>query len=175
MTNREKMKQGVNRFYNFFFEPRIALFIFVMFLIATMVFLDKEGSFENFFTFGPGKDPEKQATFMHMKIDSWHKVLLLYVICFMLSIMRTYYQTVMSDFIHSYAWNRAIKKIDYSKKWTYFICMFEPLIYFTLGIIEFFILFTRQFQYLFIQFFGAMIIDIPYTMYRLSSKKFTLP
>lgn len=169
------MKQGVNRLYHFFFEPRIALFIFVIFLIIVMVFLDKEGSFENFFTFGPGKDPEKQATFMHMKIDSWQKVFLLYAICFMLSIMRSYYGTVMYDFIHSYAWNRAIKKIDYSKKWTYLICSVEPMVYFILSVIEFFVLFTRQFQYMFVQFFGALLVDLPYTFYRLSEKTFTLP
>jgi hypothetical protein len=169
------MKEGFNRAWHYFFEPRMALFIFILFLIMAMVFLDKEGSFENFFVFGPSKDPEKQATFMHMKIDTWHKVILLYVICFMLSIMRTYYQTVMRDFIHSYAWNRAIKKIDYSKKWTYIICSLEPIIFFILSIIEFFVLFTRQFQFLFIQFFGDFIIDIPYTFYRLSFKKFTQP
>lgn len=43
----------------FFFEPRIALFIFVSFLLATLIFLDVEGAFiGNFLKFGPGKTEE---------------------------------------------------------------------------------------------------------------------
>jgi hypothetical protein len=160
----------------FFFEPRIALFIFVSFLLATLIFLDVEGAFVgNFLKFGPGKTEEDTATFLHMKLDTWTKVIIVYFIAFFVSIMRSYYQTVMFDFIHSYAWNPAIKKINYSKKWTYLIGTVEPLLYFLLSIIEFYILFTRQLQFILIQFLGSAIIDIPYTLYRLSTKKFSSP
>jgi hypothetical protein len=170
------MLKHINRLAKYFFEPRIALFIFILFLVTTLVFLDIEGAFVgNFLKFGPGKTEEDSATFLHMKLDTWPKVLIVYIIAFLVSIMRSYYGTVMFDFIHSYAWNPALKKINYSKKWTYIIAIVEPLLYVILGIIDFFILFTRQFQFILIQFLGSAIIDIPYTIYRLNTKKFTSP
>ena len=170
------MLKHINRIAKYFFEPRMALFIFIFFLITTLIFLDVEGAFVgNFLTFGPGKTEADTTTFLHMKLDTWPKVIIVYVIAFLVSIMRNYYGTVMFDFIHSYAWNPALKKIDYSKRWTYIIACVEPLLYVILSIIEFFILFTRQLQFILVQFLGSAIIDIPYTIYRLNTKTFTKP
>jgi len=166
----------LKKFASFFFEPRIALLIFVFFLIAALIFLDEEGAFVGkFLQFGPSTDPKTQTTFLHMKLDTWHKVIMVYIIAFLSAFLQNYYGTVMYDFIHNYAWNPVIKKIDYSKKWTYLITTIEPILYFILGIVSFFIFFTQQLQFIFIQFFANSLINIPYTWYRLSQKTFTKP
>ena len=160
----------------FFFEPRNALFLFAIFLIIALVFLDAEGAFQKkFLAFGPCKNPADQTTFLQMKLDTWPKVCIVYAIAFLSSIMDNYYGTVSFDFIHSYAWNILVKTIDYSKFWTYAVVIIEPLLLVILNTIKIFILITQQLQFILIQFLGASIINIPYAMYRLGTKKFTRP
>jgi len=164
------------RLFEYFYEPRIALFIFLGFLILTLVILDVEGAFRNnFFHFGPGKDEKTQVSFIGMKIDTWPKVLIVYAIAFLTSLLTTYYQNVIGQFIHMYAWNPSVKTIDYSKRWTYIITGLEPILYLMLEIITFFITLTTQFQYIFIRFLGSFIVSAPFDWLVLGKKTFTKP
>jgi len=72
---------------NYLFEPRIAFIIFIVFIIGYLVFLDEEGAFKDFAKFGP--DPSTK--FLGMKVDTWKKVILIYIVGFFLP----YYRDIM--------------------------------------------------------------------------------
>lgn len=154
-----------------FFNPKVAFFIFLFFIIGYLVLLDEEGAFQKkFLNFGPSEDTK----FLGMKVDTWSKVIIVYCIGFVSSLLTSYYGTVMFDFIHQYIWNPAYtKKIDMSKSFTSIIVTTEPLLYWILQIINFFVKLTMELQYLIPQFLGYAIIDIPYNLYKVSLKKFT--
>lgn len=153
------------------FEPRMAFMIFIIFIILYLVFLDEEGAFKKkFLKFGP--DPETK--FLNMKIDTWKKVILVYVVGFLSALLQNYYGTVMYDFIHSKLWNPAYKeRIPISKTWAQVIVSVEPLLYWLLNIIEFFVSLTMQLQFLIPQFLGQCITGIPYGLMKVNEKSYT--
>jgi hypothetical protein len=162
--------------FNFAFEPKIAFFTFLIFLIITLIILDEEGAFiDNFFYIGPSKDEKNQTKFIGMKLDTWTKVIIVYIIAFVTSVLTSYYQNVTYQFIHMYVRNPAIKTINYSRKWTYIINILEPILYLLLNIITFFITLTTQFQYIFIRFLGEFLITTPFQFLILGKKKFIKP
>ena len=157
----------------FFMSPKVALIVFTLFLVAYIVFIDEEGGFTGkFLHFGPGTDASNTTSFMNIKLDSWNKVGLLYAVSFFAALLTTYYQSVMSNNIHSYIWNRALTSIPYSKTWTYAIVMMEPFFYQILSIVQFFTSLTMQFQFILPQFLGSLIADLPFTLKRLGEKRF---
>jgi len=152
------------------FEPRIAFIIFVFFMIGYLILLDYEGTFKNkFLNFGPSEDTK----FLNMNIDSWEKVFIMYFLAFATSLLTSYYSTVMYDFIHSKIYNPAYKdKINISKNWVKAIVILDPILYWILGIIQFFISLTMQLQFLIPQLIGTAIIDIAYGLFKVSENKF---
>lgn len=157
----------------FFMSPKVALIIFTVFLVAYIVFIDVEGGFKGkFLHFGPGTTEENTTSFMNIKLDSWQKVGVLYVVSFLASLLTTYYQSVMGNNIHSYIWNRALSSIPYSKTWTYAIVLMEPFFYQILSIIQFFTNMTLQLQFIIPQFLGGIIAELPFTLQRLGEKRF---
>jgi hypothetical protein len=157
----------------FFMSPKVALIIFTLFLVGYIAFIDVEGGFKGkFLHFGPGTTADNTTTFMNIKLDSWEKVGVLYVVSFFAAMLTTYYQSVMGNNIHSYIWNRALDKIPYSKTWTYAIVLMEPFFYQILSIIQFFTNMTLQLQFIIPQFFGSLIAELPFTLQRLGEKRF---
>ena len=152
------------------FEPRIALIIFVFFMIGYLIILDYEGTFqEKFLHFGPSEDTK----FLNMKIDTWEKVIVMYILAFATSLLTSYYSTVMYDFIHSKIYNPAFtKKIDIPKNWVKAIVILDPILYWFLEIIQFFISLTLQLQFLVPQLIGTAIIDVAYGLFKVSKNKF---
>jgi hypothetical protein len=159
--------------FKFVFNPAAALIIFTFFMIGYMVFLDEEGAFTgNFLHFGPSTDPKTQTKFLNMKLDTWKKVILMYVVGFCSSILTAYYYAVMDNFIHMYAWNPAVKVIPASKFWSYLTVIISPFLDQALTIVQFFVTLTMQLQFLIPQFIGQFIVYTPYDIYRLTKKKF---
>lgn len=157
----------------FFMSPKVALIVFTLFLVAYVVFIDEEGGFKGkFLHFGPGTDASNTTSFMNIKLDSWKKVGLLYAVSFFAALLTTYYQSVMSNNIHSYIWNRALDTIPYSKTWTYAIVLMEPFFYQILSIVQFFTSLTMQLQFILPQFVGSLVADLPFTLKRLGEKRF---
>ena len=149
-------------------SPKVALIIFTLFLVGYIAFIDEEGGFtQDFLKWGPSN-----TRFLGVKLDSWHKVIMMYLVGFTSALMTTYYRTVMSNNIHSYIWNRALESVPYSKTWTYIIVMLEPFFYQVLEIIQFFTTLTMQFQFIVPQFVGGFLADIPFTLQRLGEKRF---
>ena len=147
-----------------FFEPRMAFSLFVFFMVGYLLFLDEEGAFNNFFGFGP--DPS--IRFLGMSLDTWNKVLLVYAVGFISSLLQGYYSTVMFDFIHSKLWNPAYqKRIPVSKRWAQTIVTVEPLLDWMLDIMQFFITMTMRVQFILPQLLGQIIVDLPYGLMKI--------
>ena len=136
----------LNNLIKYFFNIKTAFYIFIIFIILYLIVLDEEGAFKDkFLRFGPSED----TRFLNMKLNTWNKVILVYLIGFLSTFLTSYYNTVSYDFIHSYVWNPAYtKKINMSKNWTSIIVTLEPLLYWILNVLNFF-------------------IDVKYIMYRL--------
>jgi hypothetical protein len=153
-----------------FFEPRMAFCLFIFFMVGYMFFLDEENAFQNFFAFGP--DPS--VRFLGMSINTWNKVILVYAVGFISSLLQGYYQTVMYDFIHSKLWNPAYKeRIPMSKRWAKTIVTVEPLLDWMLDIVQFFVTMTMRFQFILPQLLGQIVVDTPYALMKIEEKKFS--
>lgn len=164
-----------NRIVNVFFDIRVALVIMIVFIIIMVVVLDVEGAFANeFLHFGPLKSGDPNvAKIFGIKITSWTQVLTLYAISFFSGVILNYYSTVGFDIVHSYLYNPAVKKIDnISKFWAYLVTVLDPLIFWSVGILEIFIATTFQLQFLLPGLIAAAIIDIPYGIKNIRKKKF---
>jgi len=162
-----------HKIVDFFMSPKVVLIIFTVFLVGYIIFIDLEGGFtKQFLHFGPGTTPETTTKFLGVKLDSWTKVIVLYVVGFFSALLTTYYQSVMSNNIHQYIWNRAIKDVPYSKIWTYLIVFLEPFFYQILSIIQFFTNLTLQLQFIIPQFVGSFIAEVPFTLRLLGTKNF---
>jgi len=142
-----------------FFEPRMAFCLFIFFMVGYMFFLDEENAFQNF---------------LGMSINTWNKVILVYAVGFISSLLQGYYQTVMYDFIHSKLWNPAYKeRIPMSKRWAKTIVTVEPLLDWMLDIVQFFVTMTMRFQFILPQLLGQIVVDTPYALMKIEEKKFS--
>ena len=152
------------------YNPVHALLIFVFGLIIILVGLDKEGAFTNFTNFGPDKD----AKFLHMNVDTWEKVWVVYLISFSISMLQTYYITIIvRDYLFSKLINPAYtKQMDISKLGTYGIILAHPIIMWLLTIINFFVTMTMKLQFLIPQLLGSIVVMYPYFFRKIAERKY---
>ena len=135
-----------------------------------LVLLDKENTFKGQFL---NYRPSKNTNFRNMTIDTWEKIYIVYFLAFFTALLTSYYNTVMYDFIHSKIYNPAFKDIiNIPKNWVYAITTLEPILYWILNIIQFFIKLTMELQFLVPQLLGTAIIDIAYGVLKVSQNKF---
>ena len=153
---------------SFLTDPKVVLIAFTLFLVGYIIFIDLEGGFsQQFLQFGPG-----QGTFLAIKMDTWPKVGALYAVGFMTALMTNYYGWTMSNNMHSFVYNRAIKKVPYSRFWVYLTNLLEPFFYQILAVIQFFTTLTMQLQFILPQFLGGLLSEIPFTLQRLGEKTY---
>ena len=158
----------INRVADVLSSPKTILIISGIYLTGYITFIGKEGGFTSqFLHFGPG-----DATFIGIVLDTWQKVILMYFVSFLSSVMNTYYTYAMTNNLHSYIWNRAVPKVPFSRKWTYVVVLAEPFILQVLSVTQFFTNLTMQLQFIIPQFIGSMIIEIPFTIQRLREKEY---
>jgi hypothetical protein len=154
-------------------NPKIILGISSVFFTGYITFIYLAGGFnQQFLHFGPGTNAQNTAQFLGITLDTWPKVGLMYLAGFLSSLMSTYYMYAMQNNLHSYIWNRAIKKVPFSKRWTYVVILAEPLFYQILAIISFFTTLTLQLQFIVPQFLGGFIMEVPFAVQRLREKEF---
>ena len=154
-------------------NPKTIFAISLVFFTTYIVFIYEAGGFsQQFLHFGPGTNSDNTATFLGIVLDTWPKVIMMYVAGFLSSLMSTYYSMAMNNNLHSYIWNRAIKKVPFSRRWTYIIVLAEPFFFQVLNIISFFTSLTLQLQFILPQFIGSFIADTPYSIQRMSEKAF---
>ena len=158
---------------DFLFKPLVAFTILVGFLVVYLVFIGTAGGFtEKFLHFGPGTTPENTTTWINIKMDSWTKVITLYVISFFSALINQYYMYAVSENLHSYVWQRAEKVIPFDKPSTLFVLFSEPIIFQILMVIQFFTTLTLQLQFILPEMVGGFIAHVPGVMRRLEGKVF---
>jgi len=155
---------------DFLFNPKIAFFIFVMFILGYLILLDEEGAFRNkFLNFGPSEDTK----YLTMTLNTWPKVITVYTIAFLAAFLSTYYNNVSHNFIHDYLWNPAYtERMPITKWFTTMIVTIEPLLYWILSVFTFFINLTFELQYIIFRIVGNLLVNIPYGLYKVNQKKY---
>ena len=154
-------------------SPKSILIISGIYLTGYMIFIAKEGGFTSQFVhFGPGTNESNTTSFLGIILNTWQKVILMYAVSFLSSVMNTYYSYAMTNNLHSYIWNRAVPMVPFSKKWTYIVILIEPILLQILSITQFFTSLTMQLQFIIPQFIGSMIIEVPFTIQRLREKEY---
>ena len=152
-------------------NPFFAVSVFIGFLIFFFVYLDLEGSFKGgFLHFGPGDDRENTATFLGIQVNSWPKVLVLYMIGFSTGLLSSYYDNVVGESLGKPIFDPNVKELEYSKLGVYTIALIDPLIFQTLKIIEYLTTFTLQLQFILPVILGEYLGDLPFLLNILSLK-----
>jgi len=158
---------------SFFNSPYIAVILFIIFLIGFFVYLDEEGSFENgFLHFGPGDSRVNTTQFMGVQLDSWYKVLTLYVICFTVGFMTSYYDNTVSRTLFKTILDESKEIVPYSMAGAYSVTLIDPFIVHSLKIIEFLATLTLQFQFILPLFLGEYLADLPSQLTILGMKQY---
>ena len=138
-------KMCINKIADILSSPKTILIISGIYLTGYITFIGKEGGFTTqFLHFGPGTDPTNTTTFIGIVLDTWQKVILMYFVSFLSSVMNTYYLYAMTNNLHSYIWNRAVPKVPFSRRWTYIVILAEPFILQVLTVTQFFTNLTMQ-------------------------------
>jgi hypothetical protein len=169
----EKPKTRMDHVADWLNSPKTIMFISTVFLAGYMAFIQVEGGFSSqFLHFGPGTNEDNTTSFIGITLDTWSKVILMYFVSFLSSLMNTYYLYAMTNNLHSYIWNRAMPHVPFSKKWTYIVILSEPLLMQILQVTSFFTTLTLQLQFILPQFIGSAIVEIPFTIAMLRLKTF---
>jgi hypothetical protein len=156
---------------NPFFQPQVALIVFVAILVGYLIFLDKEDTFQKkFLRFGPSPD----SKFLNINLDTWGKVIAVYIISFISALSTSYYKNITGSFVSGVLLNPAYnQRIDHSKWWARILVSVDPLITSIMSIIQIFVSLIMEFQYLLPQIIGGLLVTIPYNLINLSTKKFS--
>jgi hypothetical protein len=164
----------INKLYNFFLQPQVALVIIIIFLLSYILYNAFTGGFNyDFLTFGPTKDKNGDWThYMGMTLDSWQNVGIVYCLIFISSMLNFYYGSVVFSNIETYVFTTSKTAIPYSKLWTYIIFIINPLIKTITYVVQFFATATFQIQYIIPQLLARYIIELPYVLNWLKGKKF---
>lgn len=153
-------------------RPQFALFIFIIALIIYLTILDKEGAFQKkFLNFGPSPDTQ----FFNIKLRTWPQVISVYIIAFFSALSLSYYQNIASYYVNKVLLNPAYREpIKHSKYWSYVLGIADPLVNAIMAAINFFVTLTMEFQFIFFQLLGTVVISIPVNILEISKKTFTL-
>jgi hypothetical protein len=153
-------------------KPQIALLFFIIALFIYIIILDKEGAFrKKFLNFGPSSDTH----FFNIGLKTWQQVISVYFIAFLSALSLSYYNNIASSFVNNILTNPAYKEpIKHSKFWSNILGIADPLITAIMVAINFFVTLTMEFQFIFFQLLGTVIISIPSNLYSISKKTFTL-
>jgi hypothetical protein len=164
----------VNKIINLLNNPITALILIILFAILFFTYNALTSNINNhFFAFGPTKDEDnKPVTFLGTYLDSWGHVIIAYILILLASIFSNYYVNVMDHNIFHSLHNFAITDMKSNKLLTYIITMIDPFIKTLLYIIEFYATATFQLQYIIPQFLGSYIMNLPFTLHLLNSKRF---
>jgi hypothetical protein len=163
-----KVTNAVTTVGDYLSSPKTILLFSAIYLTGYISFIGADGGFTSqFLQFGPGS-----TSFIGIALDTWPKVILMYFVSFLSSLMNTYYLYAMTNNLHSYIWNRAVPEVPFSRRWTYIVILAEPFIMQILSITQFFTNLTMQLQFILPQFLGSIIIEIPFTIQRLQEKTY---
>ena len=156
-----------------FNNPKVAFITFAIWIIVFLLILKGEGIFsKRFLHFGPSTDPETQTEFLGSPIDTWPKVITLYLLGFFSVLFSTYYRDIFETWIINSVRDHKEKQIKMSKITAYLLTIIDPVLDNINKILELFVLLTLQLQFLIPQVLGELFITILSTRAFLSKKKF---
>lgn len=152
----------------YIFDPKVTLYIFSLFLVIYIYFLYNNNAFsDEFLNFGPCD----KTKFLSMKIDTWDKVYMLWIIGFTTAFFTNYYRSVNYDFVFSKIWNPAYKKkLSISKPTASVLMFFDPILNYITLILNLFVNLTMKLQFILPGFIGMIFAKIPYAYYKLEEK-----
>ncbi len=153
-------------------SPRVSLLFFIIALFIYIIVLDKEGAFQKkFLHFGPSPDTQ----FFNIKLTSWKQVIVVYIIAFFSAMSLSYYQNIASFYVNNILLNPAYKDpIKRPKSWGIILGIADPIITAIMTAINFFVTLTMEFQFIFFQLLGTVVISIPSNLYTILQKKFII-
>lgn len=151
------------------FDPFHALFIFLFGLMIILVILDTQGAFVDFTKFGP----DENAHFLKIKLDTWPKVIIVYIISFLCAVLQQYYVMIIGKgFISSRILNPEFIKMQTNKKKSEFIIYLYPFCMWSLNIVTFFVTLTMKLQFLLPYLLGSIVVNYSYLINELNKKSF---
>jgi len=154
------------------FNPVWATIIFIIITTILFIVLDESNGLNDFLTVGPSKN----IKFLSFTIDTWEKVILLYIVSFLVAVLRDYFNLIVSKgFIISTLLNSKVSTIDnISRKGSKFIIYLYPICLWALNIIVFFVTLTRTLQFLLPYLLGSLFVNYPYLFSKYNKKKYKL-
>ena len=153
-------------------NPQTALGTFSIWVLIFIFILGMMGAFsDKFMHFGPSTDPETATEFLGAHIDTWPKVIQLYLLGFFSSIMHTYYSTVYDAWMMNQVKDTKTKHVTIKKSIAYLMITLDPIISNINSILELFLTLTLQLQFLIPQMLGNLIASIMVSKAYLNKKK----
>jgi hypothetical protein len=153
-------------------NPTVALTTFTTWVLIFVFILGFMGAFsKKFMHFGPSTDPETAAEFLGAHIDTWPKVIALYILGFISSIMHSYYSTVFGAWMMNTVKDDKTKTVNMNRKIAYTLISIDPIISNINSILELFLTLTLQLQFLIPQILGDILASIIVSRSFLSKKK----
>jgi hypothetical protein len=176
--------EKINELITFMLTPGVCWVAFVIFLISYITYIAIQGGFDAKEDNKIGPDIQKETSFLHfgpevsltffgMPLDTWGRVISVYIIGFLSIFFSEYFKLVMKDKLNTKIWNPAFKtSIGISKLWVYIISITEPILWWSFDIITFALFLLRKLQFLIPILLGKMAFNIPYVVMKLKTKKF---
>ena len=141
--------------------PEVAMGTFTTWVLIFVTFLGFMGAFsKRFMHFGPSTDPETATEFLGTHIDTWPKVIELYTLGFLSSIMNTYYRTVYDAWMMNQVKDVKTKHVTVKKAFAYVMITLDPIITNINNILELFLTLTLQLQFLIPQVLGDFVASV---------------
>ena len=155
----------------FFSNPKISFSIFTVWIIVLVIILQSMGGFsEKFLHFGPSTDPKTQTEFLGSKVDTWGKVITIYILGFFSVLFSTYYFNIFGNWLTNSVKDHKQKSLNISKQSAYFLTILDPVLSSINGILSLFVTLTLQLQFIIPQILGEVLITIFSTHAFLSKK-----
>ena len=160
----------MGRFLNLFKNPIFIICLVIGFLMMFLIYLETSNQLTTtFWKFGPVTNDEgKYFKYMTFTMDNWVKVISVYVIIFLTSLVYSIY-----DNFYKNTFKKHLQSPDYSiisKPITYIFLGLTPFVEMIYYIINFFAVACFQFQYLLPLFIGGFLGKTPYIVHVLSKK-----
>jgi hypothetical protein len=135
--------------------------------------LHEEGIFtKRFLHFGPSDDPETQTEFLGSPVNTWPKVITLYLLGFFSVLFSTYYHDIFGTWLINSVKDHKEKNINMTKQSAYSLTFLDPLFGSINKILELFVLLTLQLQFIIPQILGELFVTSWSMRNFLSKKKF---
>ena len=152
-------------------NPKVSSGIFTIWIIILVLILQSMGGFsKKFLHFGPSTDPKIQTEFLGSKVDTWSKVIIIYILGFFSVLFSTYYFNIFGNWLTNSVKDHKQKTLNMSKHHAYFFTILDPIINSINGILSLFITLTLQLQFIIPQILGEVLVTIFSTKAFLSKK-----